>query len=109
MRDYTICFWDYREMFKFESNINYNLEEIQTKIWFLDNCNHWFTTDKLNNLFAWHLENVQPRQLKRVHTKPVTCIAEIYHSKTFITCSLDQTLVIWDIIRFGEIKRVIDL
>ena len=28
MRDYTICFWDYRDMFKFESNINYALEEI---------------------------------------------------------------------------------
>ncbi|CDW78150.1 rna recognition motif [Stylonychia lemnae] len=64
MRDYTICFWDYRELFKFESNVNYNLEEIQTKIWFLEHCNHWFTTDKLNNLFAWHLENVIPKPLR---------------------------------------------
>ncbi len=35
MRDYTIGFWDYREMFQFESNIKYDLDEIQTKIWFL--------------------------------------------------------------------------
>ena len=89
MRDYTICFWDYGEFFKFESNINYNLDEIQNKIWYLEHCNHWFTTDKMNNMHAWSLDSVVPKPMRKIHSKLICCIAEVQNSKTFISCSLD--------------------
>ena len=109
MRDYSIGFWDYREKFHFESNIKYDLKEIQTKIWFLQHCNHWFTTDKDNSLFAWHLDSIEPKTLRPMHSKPISCIAEIQNTKTFVTGSLDQRLVIWDVLRFGEVNKVLDL
>jgi hypothetical protein len=51
--------------------------------------NNWVTTDKLNNVHAWHLQSSNPKTFKKIHNKSITSIIELKHAGVFASASLD--------------------
>jgi len=54
-----MSFWDASDDFTFEKSfmISNELDNFQTKIWFIEFLELWITTDKSNTLHSWDLEN----------------------------------------------------
>lgn len=108
MRDYTLCFWETEDDYKFEKVIKTTLQHLQVKIWSLECCSKWVTTDKSNALHVWDLEFEEPKTLERAHKMKIMDVIDVNRINAMLSSSLDKTIIVWDLKDF-EIRFVIEL
>jgi WD40 repeat protein len=97
LRDYTLCFWEIEDGFKFQKVIKSSLPNLQIKIWSIEQAGKWITTDKQNYLHVWELEKEEPTTLERLHKEKIMEVIEIAKINAFVVSSLDKKLIVWDI------------
>ena len=100
LKDFSICFWEASDNFKFEKALWINLIQVdyQTNIWFIDFLTTWVTTGQHNCLYAWDLET-ECVKYKIEHPKIKRNIVDVValpNMRLVAIASLDKHVTIWD-------------
>ncbi|EAR87863.2 WD domain, G-beta repeat protein (macronuclear) [Tetrahymena thermophila SB210] len=100
LKDFSLCFWDRSDNFKYEKQISIQsfMSDYQTNIWYLEFPNCWVTTDAKNQLYEWDLEK---EIVKRTLSSPkikhtIFEVIEIPELKLVAVGSSDRLITIWD-------------
>ena len=78
------------------------------KIWCLESCSKWVTTDKTNMLHVWNLEFETPQTLFKAHKEKIMDVIDVIRINAMLSSSLDKNIIVWDLKEF-EVRFTIDL
>ena len=85
---------------------------IQTGIWYMDRQKLWLTGGKDNKLRHWNIplgiKDGDLMQTIDIHKDEITCCVEVLKPFCVATCSLDRTIVLFDIVNREHLRTIDD-
>ena len=95
LQDFTISFWEGKG--KFAKEETFFAKEMQTRIWYLNYCGKWVTTNTKNQVLVWDIKHQTSNQLSRNASTKISDICEIANFKLVAVASFDKKITLWDL------------
>jgi len=101
MKNFTLIFWEFQDDFKYERIIsiaNY-VQDIQTRIWYIEFANCWITTSRSHILHVWDMEKevkIADLSTPLIHSNIID-IVPIEVLKLIAVSSMDKLITIWSL------------